>query len=303
MDINSFKYFVKICQNNSFTKTAKELFITQQALSKRIKKLEREIGAPLFNRNSKGVDLTELGKYILPKAKALVKTYDDLIIEINNKVNMEKSRIKIGFAPGTLQILGAKEIIDFEQKHNDINIDIAEFSDVDCEANVLNGNLDLALTVKPNDINSFIYYHLIKEKLVVIANKKNPLASRKSVKFEDLKDERFILLTDTFRIQPVILEHFSKAGVIPNIYFKSSHDLKIAYDFVELNKGIFVFVDKLTHIEEYRNICSIPIDDPTAFWDAGFIVKRDAHPNKSAKKFMNYFLNKYNKDLSQTNSK
>lgn len=303
MDINSFKYFVKICQNNSFTKTAKELFITQQALSKRIKKLEKEIGAPLFNRNSKGVDLTELGKYILPKAKALVKTYDDLIIEINNKVNIEKSRIKIGFAPGTLQILGAKEIIDFEQKYNDINIDIAEFSDVDCEANVLNGNLDLALTVKPNDINSFIYYHLIKEKLVVIANKKNPLASRKSVKFEDLKDERFILLTDTFRIQPVILEHFSKAGVIPNIYFKSSHDLKIAYDFVELNKGIFVFVDKLTHIEEYRNICSIPIDDPTAFWDAGFIVKRDAHPNKSAKKFMNYFLNKYNKDLSQTNSK
>ncbi len=85
---------------------------------------------------------------------------------------MEKSRIKIGFAPGTLQILGAKEIIEFEQKHNDINIDIAEFSDVDCEANVLNGNLDLALTVKPNDINSFIYYHLIKEKLVVIANKK-----------------------------------------------------------------------------------------------------------------------------------
>ncbi len=123
------------------------------------------------------------------------------------------------------------------------------------------------------------------------------------MKFEDLKDERFILLTDTFRIQPVILEHFSKAGFIPNIYFKSSHDLKIAYDFVELNKGIFVFVDKLTHIEEYRNICSIPIDDPTAFWDAGFIVKRDAHPNKTAKKFMNYFLNKYNKDLRQTNSK
>ncbi|MDK2805351.1 LysR family transcriptional regulator [Thermoanaerobacterium thermosaccharolyticum] len=302
MDINSFKYFVKICQNNSFTKTAKELFITQQALSKRIKKLEKEIGAPLFNRNSKGVDLTELGKYILPKAKALVKTYDDLIIEINNKVNMEKSKIKIGFAPGTLQILGAKEIIDFEQKYNDINIDIAEFSDVDCEANVLNGNLDLALTVKPNDINSFIYYHLIREKLVVIINKKNPLASRKSVKFEDLKDERFILLTDTFRIQPVILEHFNKAGVVPNIYFKSSHDLKIAYDFVELNKGIFVFVDKLTHIEEYSNICSIPIDDPTAFWDAGFIVKRDAQPNKSTKKFMNYFLNKYNKDLSQTNS-
>ncbi|WP_245984834.1 LysR family transcriptional regulator [Biomaibacter acetigenes] len=238
MDITSLKYFVKICQNNSFTKTAKELFITQQALSRRISKLEKEIGAPLFNRNSRGVDLTELGRYILPRAEALVRAYDDLIADINSKIEREKARIRIGFAPGTLQILGVKAIIEFEQKHGDINIDIAEFSDVDCESNVLNGNLDLALTVKPKDVNGFKYYHLIRERLVAIINKKNPLAHRDSVKFEDLKNERFILLTDTFRIQPVILEHFYKAGVVPNVYFKSSHDLKVAYDFVALNKGI-----------------------------------------------------------------
>lgn len=297
MDITSLKYFVKICQNNSFTKTAKELFITQQALSRRISKLEKEIGAPLFNRNSRGVELTELGRYMLPRAEALVNACDDLIADINSKIEREKARIRIGFAPGTLQILGVKAIIEFEQKHGDINIDIAEFSDVDCESNVLNGSLDLALTVKPNDISSFDYYHLIREKLVAIINKNNSLAQRTSVKFEDLRNERFILLTDTFRIQPVILKHFEKAGVVPNVYFKSSHDLKAAYEFVALNKGIFVFVDKLTHIEEFENICSIPIDDSTAFWDAGFIVKKDSKPNKAAKKFMNYFLNKYNKDM------
>ncbi|ADL08294.1 LysR family transcriptional regulator [Thermosediminibacter oceani] len=296
MDIISLKYFVKVCQNNSFTKTAKELFITQQALSRRIKNLEREIGAPLFNRNSRGVVLTELGKYILPKAEALVKNYEDFITEVNNKLNKEKVGIKIGFAPGTLQILGVKEIIEFEQTYNDIEIHIAEFSDIDCESNVLNGNLDLALTVKPRDLRNFKYYHLIKENLIAIVNKKNPLASKKSVKFEDLKNEKFILLNDTFRIQRVILEHFNKAGFAPNVYFKSSHDLKVAYDFVELNKGIFVFVDKLTHVEKYNNIRCIPIDEPTAFWDAGFIVKKDAKINNAAKKFMNYFLVRYNKD-------
>ncbi|WP_222927618.1 hypothetical protein [Biomaibacter acetigenes] len=56
-------------------------------------------------------------------------------------------------------------------------------------------------------------------------------------------------------------------------------------------------MDKLTHIEEFGNIYSMPIDEPTAFWDAGFIVKKDSKPNKAAKKFMNYFLNKYNKDM------
>lgn len=156
---------------------------------------------------------------------------------------------------------------------------------------------DLALTVNPKDEKNFKYYHLMKEGLIVIVNKNNPLAAKKSVRFEDLKNEKFILLDDTFRIQRVLMEHFNKAGFIPNVYFKSSHDLNVAYDFVELNKGIFVFVDKLTHVEKYNNIRCIPIDVPTAFWDAGFIVKKDAKVNNASKKFINYFLSKYSKDI------
>lgn len=296
MDITSLKYFIKVCQNHSFTKAAKELFVTQQALSRRIKNLEKEIGAPLFTRNSRGVDLTELGKHILPKAEALVKDFDALIFDINDKVGRQKEEVKIGFAPGTLQILGVKEIIEFEREHRDIEINIAEYSDVECELNVLNGYLDLALTVRPKDEKNFKYYHLIKENLIAIVNKNNPLVTKKSVKFEDLKNEKFILLNDTFRIQRVLMDHFNKAGFIPNVYFKSSHDLDVAYDFVELNKGIFVFVDKLTHIEKYNNIRCIPLDEPTAFWDAGFIVKKDVKINNTAKKFMNYFLSRYNKE-------
>lgn len=208
----------------------------------------------------------------------------------------QKEEVKIGFAPGTLQILGVKEIIEFEREHRDIEINIAEYSDVECELNVLNGYLDLALTVRPKDEKNFKYYHLIKENLIAIINKNNPLVTKKSVKFEDLKNEKFILLNDTFRIQRVLMDHFNKAGFIPNVYFKSSHDLDVAYDFVELNKGIFVFVDKLTHIEKYNNIRCIPLDEPTAFWDAGFIVKKDVKINNTAKKFMNYFLSKYNKE-------
>lgn len=92
------------------------------------------------------------------------------------------------------------------------------------------------------------------------------------------------------------MDHFNRAGFIPNVYFKFNHDLNAAYDFVESNKGIFVFVDKLTHVEKYNNICCIPIDAPTVFWDAGFIVKKDAKISNATKRFMNYFFSKYNKD-------
>ncbi|ADQ08090.1 transcriptional regulator, LysR family [Caldicellulosiruptor hydrothermalis 108] len=302
MDITSLKYFVKVCQNNSFSKAAQELFVTQQAISRIIKNLEKEIGAPLFYRDSKGVYPTELGKYILPKAEVLVKEFENFVAEINDMVNKKKEKLRVGFAPGTLQVLGVKEIVEFESKYYDIEIEIGEYTDVDCELNVLNGFLDLALTVRPKDEKRFKYYHLIKENLIAIVNKNNPLSHKKSIKFEDLKDEKFIILDDTFRIQRVLMEHFKKAGFTPNVYYKSSHDLNVAYDFVELNKGIFVFVEKLTHVEKYNNICCIPIDEPDVFWDVGFIVKKNTKISPAAEKFINYFLSKNRSRTTQSSN-
>lgn len=294
MDIESLRYFVKLYEKRNFTRAAKELFITQQALSRMIIKFEDEIGGLLFVRKSRGANPTKLAKDMYPKALAIIKDFDDFVYDIHSKVEKQKYILKVGFAPGTLRVLGVKELIEFGRAYLDIEVDIGEFSDVDCEANVLNENLDLALTVKPNNGNRLRYIHLIKENLIVLVNKDNPLANKKSLKFEDLKGQKLILLDDTFRMQQVTIDHFYKAGFKPDVYFKSSHDLKVVYDLVELNKGVFIFVEKLTNVEKYNNICCIPLDVPTAFWDAGFIVKRDEKMKPAAKKFINYFLNKRN---------
>lgn len=71
------------------------------------------------------------------------------------------------------------------------------------------------------------------------------------------------------------MDHFKQAGFEPNIIFKSSHDLNIAYELVALNKGIFIFINGLTSISQYSSITSIPIDVPTAYWDVGIIIKNN----------------------------
>ncbi|SNR87811.1 DNA-binding transcriptional regulator, LysR family [Anaerovirgula multivorans] len=297
MDTTDLKCFIKVYKNKNLTKSAKELFITQQALSRIISNFEKEIGAPLFDRNSRGVTPTELGKYIYSRAEDLIKQFDDFVEDINNKVKAEKRKLKVGFSPGTLQVLGAREVLEQSKECLGIDILISEYSDTSCEANILNGCLDIAFTVNPRNKIDFSFYSLIKDDLVAVVNKNHPIAYKRTIDFKDLKNQKLILLDDTFRMQLVVMEHFKKAGFNPDIYSRCSHDLKIVYDFVTLNKGIFIFVNSLTHIETYNEIISIPITIPTAFWDIGFLVKKDTKINHTMKLFMNYFLNKYDKDM------
>jgi DNA-binding transcriptional LysR family regulator len=297
MDITSLKYFVKVCQDKNFTKSAKELFITQQALSRIISNLEKELGTPLFKRTSRGVELTELGEYIYPKADKLIKEFDVFEDDIYNKVEMKKRKLKVGFAPGTLRTLGTKEIVEFSKNLLGIDIVIHEYRDIECEANVLNGSLDMACTINPRDKTDFSYYHLKKDYFVAVVNKNNPIAKKESISFTDLRNEKLILLDETFRIQSLIMEHFIEAGFEPNIYTKCAFDLLIAYDFVALNKGVFVFVNSLANVANYDELCCVPISSPTAIWDIGFIVKKDTRINQTMKIFMNYFLNKNNQNI------
>lgn len=296
MDITFLKYFIKVCQDKNFTKSAKELFITQQALSRIISNLEKELGASLFKRTSRGVELTELAQYIYPKADKLIEEFNILQDDIYNKVKKKKRKLKVGFAPGTLRTLGTKEIVEFSKGSLGIDIVIYEYRDIECEANVLNGNLDIACTINPRNPIDFSYYHLKKDHFVAVVNKNNPIAKKESISFTDLRNEKLILLDETFRIQSLIMEHFLEAGFEPNVYTKCAFDLLIAYDFVALNKGVFVFVNSLANVTEYNELCCVPINTPTAVWDIGFIVKKDTKINQTMKIFMNYFLDKNNQN-------
>ncbi|WP_251552140.1 LysR family transcriptional regulator [Neobacillus muris] len=293
MEIAELKCFSKVCQTKNLTKAAKELFITQQALSRTINNLEKQMGTKLFYRNSRGVTLTDFGEYFYKKAEELLKEFDAFNADISHKVEGEKKKLKIGFSPGTLRILGGKDVLELAKNHLGIDIEIFEYADKVCEANVLDETLDMAVTVNPKNESNFSYYPLMKHHLVAVVNKENPISHNESLTFIDLKDEKLILIDDTFRMPQVVLKHFQDEGITPNIYSKLSHDLNLAYEFVTLNKGVFIFIGSLTDITAYNDIVSIPIHVPTAAWEVGFIIKKDIKINQTMISFMNLILSFY----------
>lgn len=289
MNIDDLKYFIKVFENENLTKSAKELFITQQALSQKISKLEEEIGVKLFERNSRGVNPTEFAEYFYPKAKGLKKHFDDFKGDVYNKADKEKKKLKIGFSPGTLQVLNAQNILENSRKELGIEIEISEFADVDCEKNVLNNNLDLAITVNPQNSEDFNFKSLYKDNFAVVVKKNDSLAKEDELKFVDIKNRKLILLDETFRMQTVLEREFEKANFEPDVYSRCNHDLNVAYEFVSLNKGVFVFVDSLIYLDRYRDLTKIPLKVSEANWEIGIITKKEANIGPNVRKIMSFY--------------
>ena len=186
MEVKQLKYFLQICKDGSFSKASKNLYITQQGLSKAIRNLEEEIDAPLFYRMENGSVLTEYGEYLKNEAVYIVKELEKISDGIKKIANGNEGRLKIGASFGVISAISPDIITDFRKVYPNIDLDIKEYPDSRCEDAVLKGEVDLGLTIAEVDKNKFNSKIIKTEKLCALVNKQNPLSKKSGIEFEDL---------------------------------------------------------------------------------------------------------------------
>lgn len=276
MEINSLKYFIQIYHDRNLTKSAAKLFITQQALSRTIIKMERELGGPLFHRNSRGVKPTELAEYIYPKALAIWGNMIDLKEGLPDPKQPGPVTLRMGFSPGTLQFMGVERLLDFLKRFEDIHFQLSEYSDIVCQEKVLDGSIEAAITLKVENEHQLGFTRLMQDNIVAVVNRQNPLACYSAIDLQQLAGQPLIMLDDTFQIQHLMMNIFRDKGIEPHIVTRINHDLSVAFDLVSLNRGIFVFVAGLSQIREYGNLLLIPLREDNAKWEIGLMTRKDS---------------------------
>ncbi|MCD8037872.1 MAG: LysR family transcriptional regulator [Tannerellaceae bacterium] len=115
MNINQLECFVNLASTLNFMQTAKELGLTQPAVSKQIKSIEEELGASLFNRTSRSVALTPIGQQFLPEAKDMLKIFYHSKDWISSYYTAERNALKIGYSdPSQVQLISKilKSLVD-----------------------------------------------------------------------------------------------------------------------------------------------------------------------------------------------
>lgn len=235
MDTLQLKYFQTVAKYENISKAALELNISQPALSITIKRLENEIGYPLFKRLKRNICLNKFGVEFLESANLIISELESLQVKFKEMNEIDNRNFSIGST-------GSVFLIDLLKKFLGENTDLEisqTISNIDNLAEELKyGNIDVAVTSPPIYSNNIKTITLLEEEIIVVVNKNNKFADKESVYLEELKSENFIELTDKHSFSKVIKKLLKESNFKPNVIFHG--DISIIKELVASNKGIFL---------------------------------------------------------------
>lgn len=223
MEIRVLEYFVEIANQQSYTKAAQILHVSQPALSKTMRALEQELEVALFDHSANGVVLTQQGKFLLGQAIPLLEHYASLTRAMSSLRDWGKGAVVIGSSPLIGDLFLSDIMLRFNQLYPDINLDYQEKGHaLSCEA-VATGKNDLAVVYNSGFDRELDSELLYRDQMVAVFTKDDPLGLRPSVTFDDVREQRFFFYSNNYYVHDLIMDRCQQAGYLPNVAATHAH--------------------------------------------------------------------------------
>lgn len=285
MDIRTLQHFLAIAREESITKAAESLHMTQPPLSRQMKELEQELGKQLFVRGSKKVVLTEDGKLLRKRAEEMVMLMDKTIIELTS--NSENITGDILIAAGETENIAylANIAKTLGEKYPEIHYQLFSGDSQYVKDRLDNGLVDFGLVIGKVDISKYEYIKLpVSDNWGVIMKDTAELASSDRISAEQLCGKP-ILLSYQASSSSDILSWLKAKDPSPNIV--ATYNL--AYNasvFVKRGFGYMLCLDNILNTAPGSGLTFRPLTPPIQA-DMFIIWKKDQMFGKASSAFLN----------------
>ena len=259
MEMTQLEFFLRVIEEGSFSKAAERVYRTQPAVSIAIRRLEEEIGAPLFDRSQKTPTLTEAGQIVHDYAKRIITLRDQARETVAELRELKRGRVRIGANESTSLYLLPEVILAFRERHPTVKVEIYRHVSERLPLEVLDRNVDFALMAfEPND-SDLEAFPVLDDELVLIMSPKHPLAGRDSVTVRELGKESFLAHNVKTASRVKVIETFSKHHTPLNITLELA-TVETIKRFVQKRIGI-AFVPRMCVNEELERatLVTIPV--------------------------------------------
>lgn len=222
------RYFLAVAETGNFSRAAKAVSVTQPTLSAGIAKLERQLGARLFDRDRQGVALTPAGSRFLARARRIADEYELALQDLQRAP--EASVLRVGvlntIPTATVEHLLARHGQSGSEGGADEVVELLDGSERDLAERLDRGRLDLALTVIRPHHARFQPELLARERYLMVLPQGHPLAEAERVTPEDLAGDRMVVRRHCEAL-PEINRFFTARGVRPRFVLKTTSDQRV----------------------------------------------------------------------------
>lgn len=264
MEIRVLRYFLTVVREESITRAAEVLHITQPTLSRQLAQLEDDVGVKLFIRGTRKIALTNEGILLRRRAEEIISLIDKTEAELSEREEMVDGKIVIGCGElASVQLLpGLFE--SFSKKHPLVGYDLYTANADLVKEQMDKGLVDIGLLLEPINVEKYDFIRLsIRERWVVLMRPDDPLAQKESITSQDLENLP-VILPRRLNVQNELASWFGDSFDRLHVLFTSN---------LSTNGSIMVY-NGLAY--------SVVIEGSVPFWDPSKITYRPLQPELTA---------------------
>jgi len=296
LNLNHLRLFRSIAEMGSITAAARDLRISQPAVSRQLAELEGALGARLVDRLPRGIRLTTAGEMLRERARRIFAEADAAEREISELLGLRRGRLAVGASTSIGSYLVPRVFGDFADRHADITLELQIGNTRAIQTDVLEGKLDLGLTEGFADSDALDVQVFTHDEIILIAApdaKGRPLAGVRTVKARDLVDLPCIVRELGSGTRDVIEAHLAQRGVElkPRMSLGSTEAIKNA---VVRGLGVAI-VSRLTVALELEigRLREVKISDLTIRRALHRLTLRGKQPSPAATELMDLLHQRY----------
>jgi DNA-binding transcriptional LysR family regulator len=245
MEINYLKEFVALAEIGNFMEASEALFCSQSALSKHIKRMEKELGVLLFNRTTRKVEISKYGQLLLPYAKQISEIKDKYVNTIQSSLEADQETLTLGSIPDLAQYGITDVLVQYKKTCFPSNINVFQAGSEKLKEMLRQKKCELAfLRYTDEQDDDLVKIPYSSDHLVAVLPSGHTLAAQASIPLQNLAQEDFLLMEKETKLYRLSIKACEQSGFEPKIAY-TDQKLGNLIDMVGKGMGIALMMKQL----------------------------------------------------------
>ncbi|MBN8489249.1 MAG: LysR family transcriptional regulator [Burkholderiales bacterium] len=274
VDFDGVQAFVAVAELGGFSRAARELHLTQTALTRRVQKLEAYLGLKLLDRTTRRVELSTVGREFLPQARALVQDMTSAVERLKDMSRSGSGQLALACIPSMSSHVLPGLIRQYAQAHPDNRIRLHDGSSTEVRQAVLDGQADLGIALHGEPHPDLEERRLFSDPLMFLCRTPHPLEQASEVRWSDLRDTELIGVSSFMATRVFMDYQLAKRGIRLQGRYEVQHHAT-AINLVAAGVGAAILPSSTFQPGDRPGVRKIPLTQPVVRRQVVLLQRRD----------------------------